>query len=46
MMGVVLFSGSLYALAATGLKRRGAVAPVGGALLFGGWAFVVVGALR
>jgi uncharacterized membrane protein YgdD (TMEM256/DUF423 family) len=35
--GTVLFSGSLYALVLTGIKPFGAVAPIGGALLAGGW---------
>jgi uncharacterized membrane protein YgdD (TMEM256/DUF423 family) len=35
--GVVVFSGSLYALALTGVKTMGAVAPVGGLLLMAGW---------
>ena len=35
--GVVLFSGSLYLLCFTGITKLGAVAPVGGLLLIGGW---------
>ena len=35
--GVVVFSGSLYALCFTGITKLGAVAPVGGLLLLGGW---------
>ena len=35
--GIVLFSGSLYALALTGVTVLGAVAPVGGLLLMAGW---------
>lgn len=35
--GVLLFSGSLYLLCFTGLTKLGAVAPVGGLLLIGGW---------
>jgi uncharacterized membrane protein YgdD (TMEM256/DUF423 family) len=35
--GVVLFSGSLYLLAAGGDGWLGAVTPVGGALLLAGW---------
>ena len=37
LFGVVLFSGSLYALVLTNVKWLGAVAPVGGALLISGW---------
>lgn len=35
--GVVLFSGSLYALALTGERLWGAVTPVGGACFLAGW---------
>ncbi len=36
--GVVLFSGSLYALALTDIKWLGAITPVGGVLFLIGWA--------
>ncbi len=35
--GIVLFSGSLYALALSGLKWLGAVTPVGGLAFLAGW---------
>ena len=35
--GVVLFSGSLYALALTGLKWLGAITPLGGLAFLLGW---------
>ena len=35
--GLVIFSGSLYALCFTGITKLGAVAPIGGLLLLGGW---------
>ena len=35
--GMVLFSGSLYALVLTGEKRLGAVTPLGGTALIAGW---------
>ncbi len=35
--GIVLFSGSLYALALTGLGMLGAITPVGGVAFIGGW---------
>lgn len=35
--GVAIFSGSLYALALTGLRPLGAVTPIGGVLLVAGW---------
>lgn len=36
--GVLIFSGSLYALALSGERALGAVTPVGGVLLLCGWA--------
>ncbi len=38
--GVVLFSGSLYALALTGVRGFGAITPIGGVAFLGGWACV------
>jgi len=35
--GSALFSGSLYALALSGVRGLGAVTPVGGVLLLAGW---------
>jgi len=37
LAGTVLFSGSLYALALTGVRGLGAVTPVGGVAFLGGW---------
>lgn len=37
LAGTVVFSGSLYVLVAGGPSFMGAVAPVGGALMIGGW---------
>ena len=37
-LGVLVFSGSLYALALSGVRGLGAVTPVGGVLLMVGWA--------
>lgn len=36
-LGVLVFSGSLYALALTGIRVLGAVTPFGGMLLIAGW---------
>jgi len=45
IIGVVIFSGSLYALSLTGIKSLGAVAPLGGLALILGWgALAVAGA--
>jgi uncharacterized membrane protein YgdD (TMEM256/DUF423 family) len=40
--GVVVFSGSLYALALTGVTTLGAVAPIGGLLLMAGWVTLAI----
>lgn len=36
-VGVVLFSGSLYALSLTGIKKLGAITPLGGLAFLAGW---------
>lgn len=38
--GVVVFAGSLYALALTGVGAFGAVTPLGGLMLLGAWALI------
>jgi uncharacterized membrane protein YgdD (TMEM256/DUF423 family) len=37
LAGSLVFSGSLYVLAATGIKRLGMITPLGGVLLLVGW---------
>jgi len=44
--GIVLFSGSLYALALTGVDKLGAITPLGGLAFLAGWAMVFYGGLR
>ena len=44
-IGIVLFSGSLYALALTGVGLLGAVTPIGGLAFVLGWAFLAIAAL-
>ncbi|MEP7182333.1 MAG: DUF423 domain-containing protein [Betaproteobacteria bacterium] len=44
--GLLLFSGSLYALALTGVKGFGAVTPVGGVAFLGAWVAVAWAAWR
>jgi len=43
--GVVLFSGSLYALAISGITVFGAITPIGGLAFLLGWALLVVAAV-
>ncbi|MYC07993.1 MAG: DUF423 domain-containing protein [Chloroflexi bacterium] len=45
-LGTILFSGSLYILALSGIGIFGAVAPVGGLCLMAGWASLIVATLR
>ncbi len=44
-VGALVFGGSLYALALSGAKAWGAVTPLGGLLMLGGWATVIWAAL-
>ncbi len=44
--GVIVFSGSLYILALTGIRGFGAVTPIGGLLLMTGWIFFILGAIK
>lgn len=45
-LGILLFSGSLYALALSGVRMLGAITPFGGLLFLAGWACLFVGTLR
>ena len=44
--GVLLFSGSLYLLAITGIRALGAVTPLGGLCFLGGWLCLFLAAVR
>ncbi|GEJ55850.1 DUF423 domain-containing protein [Anaeromyxobacter diazotrophicus] len=44
--GTLLFSGSLYALALSGVRALGAVTPVGGLCFLLGWALLAYAAVR
>lgn len=44
--GIILFSGSLYALAMSGVHVLGAITPLGGLCFLGGWAVFVAAAAR
>jgi uncharacterized membrane protein YgdD (TMEM256/DUF423 family) len=46
VVGTVLFSGSLYALALTGVRGLGAVTPLGGLAFLGGWLALAWSAAR
>ena len=46
LAGIVLFSGSLYALALTGMRGLGMITPIGGVALLAGWATLAWTVLR
>lgn len=46
LLGIVLFSGSLYGLTLGGWKWLGPITPVGGLLLLAGWLMLVVAAFN
>jgi len=46
LAGILLFSGSLYALALTGMRSFGAIAPVGGTAFLAAWALFAAAVLR
>ena len=46
IVGTLLFSGSLYALAVTGVTKLGAITPLGGLAFILGWGALFWGALK
>ena len=46
VLGIVIFSGSLYLLVLTGARWLGAVTPIGGLSFLLGWAALALAALR
>ncbi|WP_339816522.1 DUF423 domain-containing protein [Paenibacillus sp. FSL R7-0216] len=44
--GIVLFSGSLYALSLTGIRKLGAITPLGGVCFLTGWVLFVIAAVQ
>lgn len=44
--GIVIFSGSLYALAISGVRLWGAITPLGGLAFLGGWTTLLLPARR
>ena len=44
ILGIVIFSGSLYALSLTGIKWLGAITPLGGAAFLIGWGSLAIAA--
>ncbi len=46
LVGVLLFSGSLYAMALTGITKLGAITPIGGLAFIVGWVLVGIAVVR
>lgn len=46
IIGMVIFSGSLYALCLTNWTKFGAITPIGGLLLILGWIFMILAILK
>ncbi len=46
LVGIVLFSGSLYALALSGIRVLGAITPLGGLGFLAGWGLLALAAWR
>ncbi|MDX1496882.1 MAG: DUF423 domain-containing protein [Salinisphaeraceae bacterium] len=45
-IGIVLFSGSLYVLALSGIKPLGAITPIGGLSFIVGWVLLIAAVLK
>ena len=46
LIGILVFSGSLYALSVTGIRTLGAITPIGGIAFIAGWLWLAYEALR
>lgn len=46
IVGIAIFSGSLYALSLTDMKLLGAITPLGGLALIAGWGAVAIAAFK
>lgn len=46
LAGIIVFSGSLYILALSGIGWLGAVTPIGGVLFIAGWVLIAMGGWR
>ena len=46
IVGILLFSGSLYVLALTGIKPLGAITPIGGLSFIIGWVLLITAVMR
>lgn len=46
ILGIIIFSGSLYALSLSGIKWLGAITPIGGVAFLIGWACLTIAAIN
>src|SRR5688572_7254961 len=46
ILGVIIFSGSLYGLCFTGVRMLGAITPLGGVFFILGWALLAIGVYK
>ncbi|WP_100405772.1 DUF423 domain-containing protein [Bacillus solitudinis] len=46
LIGIILFSGSLYAMALTGVTKLGAITPIGGLAFIVGWVLLATAVTR
>ena len=46
LIGIILFSGSLYILSVTQINKLGAITPLGGVCFLAAWILIVVGAMK
>jgi uncharacterized membrane protein YgdD (TMEM256/DUF423 family) len=46
LLGILLFSGSLYVLSLSGIGRLGMITPFGGLALIAGWVLLAAGLIR
>lgn len=46
IVGIIIFSGSLYALSISGIKILGAITPIGGLSFVAGWICLAVGIVQ
>jgi uncharacterized membrane protein YgdD (TMEM256/DUF423 family) len=46
LAGIIIFSGSLYVLALSGIRWLGAITPIGGVAFLAGWALLAWSMLR
>ncbi|AOK92724.1 DUF423 domain-containing protein [Paenibacillus sp. SEL1] len=46
LVGILLFSGSLYALSISGVRKLGAITPLGGLAFLASWVIVIVAVVQ